>query len=166
MAAIVEFATPPARNVRFHARVHAPEYVELANGPLEPAISGIRGERMDRRPGECTGSGRDRRPGVFGAPPVVALLTTVVLLTGFLLMSGVLRTDGQIVSEAAPSAAQAPARSGDYVVVGPGDTLRSVAIEYAPAADQAQVVDAIRVLNGGERVVELGQVLALPVLDE
>ncbi|MCZ7630343.1 MAG: hypothetical protein M5U19_15475 [Microthrixaceae bacterium] len=62
------------------------------------------------------------------------------------------------------SAEESPLRSGDHVVVGPGDTLRSVAVDYAPDADQAQVVEAIRVLNGGEPSVEVGQVLALPLV--
>jgi hypothetical protein len=103
---------------------------------------------------------------VSGAPPGVALLLAVILLAGFVLMSGVLRADGQIISRSAPGHEHMPTRSGEYVVIGPGDTLRSVAVEYAPAADQTQVIDAIRLLNGGERSVEVGQVLALPLLDK
>lgn len=166
MAAVVEFRSQPARNVRLHARAQAAEYVELADGHAEPAMPGTLCEPIDRRHGECSGTGRDRSAGMSGAPPVVALLVAAVLLAGFVVMSGVLRPDGQMVSGSAQSSERLPARSGDYFVVGPGDTLRSVAVEYAPAADQAQVVDAIRVLNGGERSVEVGQVLALPLLDQ
>lgn len=104
--------------------------------------------------------------GVSVTPPVVSLLTAVILVVGLFVMSGALRTVSQVVSGAHPSSATMPVRSGSHVVVGPGDTLRSIAVEYAPTADQARVVDAIQALNGGELSVEVGQVLALPLLEE
>ncbi len=58
-----------------------------------------------------------------------------------------------------------PVRSGDYVVVGPGDTIRSVALKWAPEADPREMSEAIRFLNGGDTALEIGQVLALPGLD-
>ncbi len=59
-----------------------------------------------------------------------------------------------------------PTRSGEYVVVGPGDTLDSLAREYGPESDPGRTIAAMEALNGGERSVEVGQVLAMPILDE
>lgn len=47
-------------------------------------------------------------------------------------------------------------------MVGPGDTVTSLAAELAPTDEVARYVDGIVALNGGERSLEVGQVVELP----
>jgi len=59
-----------------------------------------------------------------------------------------------------------PQRSGEFVVVGPGDTMLSIAEETLAVAGPtatSEAVTAMAALNGGP-TVEVGQVLALPAL--
>lgn len=55
-----------------------------------------------------------------------------------------------------------PESAGEFVVVGPGDTVTSLAAELAPTDEVARYVDGIVALNGGERSLEVGQVVELP----
>lgn len=165
MAAVVEFSNPSVRNVRLNPRAQTCDYVESTHEHLTPAIPGARGDRMGRQAGAWGVSGGRSRAGRFAMPPTAVLLAAVALLAGVLFTSQVLSTDGEVVTGRASVSSEMPARSGEYVVVGPGDTFRSVAAEFAPTADQGQLIDAIRALNGGERSLEIGQVLALPLLE-
>lgn len=149
MAAIVEFTSQPARNVRSRSRVQVAGHPGLATHP-----------GLTTHPGLAT----EPSAPTVGGPALVAIVVAVTMAACLLWTSGVLRSDDHVVPGTVESAGQTYTRSGDYVVVGPGDTLRSVAADYAPGADLVQVVEAIRVLNGAERSVEVGQVLALPAL--
>lgn len=168
MAAVVEFATQSAGNHRSGARMRVLEYHDPALVHVEVPVRGTRRDMPDRLPGSLSDpdDGRIRQaPGILGARHLVASIAAALLVSCLLLAGSVLRADDHSGPGALWSTHHTPVRSGDYVVVGPGDTLRSVAVEYAPGADQARVVEEIRVLNGGERSVEVGQVLALPLLD-
>ncbi len=60
-------------------------------------------------------------------------------------------------------AGQAGAGSAvEHVVVGPGDTLWSIAGELDPTAPRHEMVARLVELNGGGLVVELGDVVVLP----
>jgi len=63
----------------------------------------------------------------------------------------------------AASPVEPPAASGQYRVVGPGDTMWSIAADYAPTADRAQTVAELVALNGGRSDLGVGDVVALPV---
>jgi hypothetical protein len=54
--------------------------------------------------------------------------------------------------------------SSELVVVGPGDTLWSIAEEHFPPGRRAAAVEALEALNGPSSSVELGDVVALPDL--
>jgi Tfp pilus assembly protein FimV len=58
----------------------------------------------------------------------------------------------------------APISSGEVVVVGPGDTLWSIAEEHFPPDARATAVEALEALNGPSVGLELGDVVALPDL--
>lgn len=148
MAAVVEFGTQSAGDVAARTTVRI---VDIPASPAEhPDFS------MDRR----------QRAGGALVVRLLAVLIAAVLLGACLMVSnGVLRAGDHQASGVSGGAGESPVRSGDYAVVGPGDTLRSVAVDHAPDADQAQVVEAIRVLNGGETSLEVGQVLALPQVE-
>jgi hypothetical protein len=54
--------------------------------------------------------------------------------------------------------------SGELVVVGPGDTLWSIAEEHFPPGRRPAAVAALEALNGPSESLELGDVVALPEL--
>ncbi len=86
-------------------------------------------------------------------------LVAVVLFLGALLAGGVLF--GSTSTRASGEAG--PARSYEYVIVQPGQTLWGIAKEVAPDDDPRATIEAIRRLNalpdGG---IQAGQRIALP----
>lgn len=58
-----------------------------------------------------------------------------------------------------------PERSGQYAVVGPGDTWLSIASEHVAAEAAGGFVGELVALNGGNRPLEVGEVVALPVAE-
>jgi hypothetical protein len=81
----------------------------------------------------------------------------VVVLTFLLLACAV------VPVLAPPSWAGGPAGAAPTVVVGPGDTLWSVAERYRPSRDPFAVIDEIRRLNGlHDYTIHAGQRLILP----
>ncbi|MCP4437248.1 MAG: hypothetical protein GY812_17360 [Actinomycetia bacterium] len=57
-----------------------------------------------------------------------------------------------------------PVASGEHHVVGPGDTLWSIASQWAPAMPAQEAIERVSALNGGITDVDLGDVVALPLL--
>ena len=88
-------------------------------------------------------------------PVVVGVLVVVAVLGAVMLARSVSEQSG------APSVA-----SGEYHVVGPGETLWSIAADLDPYGPRAPVVGRLVELNGGEGAVELGDVVALPILSD
>jgi hypothetical protein len=79
---------------------------------------------------------------------LVLLLLLVTVLTGL---------------AAAPGEASGRAGTPATTVVGPGDTLWSIARRYAPASDPFDTIDQIRRLNGiTDYTVRPGQRLTMP----
>ena len=91
-----------------------------------------------------------RRRRAFAAFAVAVLLAAAVLAVTTAAM--------------AASTVDAPVASGQYHVVGPGDTMWSIAADYAPPAERAGVVAGMVALNGGRSALGVGDVVALPVL--
>lgn len=54
--------------------------------------------------------------------------------------------------------------SGQLVVVGPGDTLWSIAEEHFPASQLVVAVEGLTALNEGSEALRVGDVVALPEL--
>ncbi|MFV0317685.1 MAG: hypothetical protein ACK5O2_12090 [Microthrixaceae bacterium] len=103
------------------------------------------------------------RPSLHSTPrPSVLRLATLVVLCGLVALSAVLVLAG---SAGGSTGASAVEPSGEYVEVGPGDTMLSILLEHRPSADPSEIREAVAdmaALNGGTPSVELGQVVALP----
>lgn len=165
MAAVIEFTTQPPCDVDTEPRVRADARSRSLTDVRPEVPFGQTGPRRRPEGRSAPASPRTVEPrrsllvGFGWMLVVLAVLATVAVVRG--LPGG----DAGAGSGAGSVSTALPARSGDYVVVGPGDTLRSLALEYAPDADTAELVGSIAALNGGERAVEVGQVLALPLID-
>ncbi|GAA0625516.1 hypothetical protein GCM10009547_31050 [Sporichthya brevicatena] len=86
-------------------------------------------------------------------------LVVVVLFLGALLAGGVLF--GSTSTRASGEAG--PARTYEYLVVQPGDTLWGIAKQVAPNDDPRATIEAIRRLNAlSDGGVQAGQRIALP----
>ena len=98
------------------------------------------------------------RPGVRlttrGRRVLIAAVAALVLV--LLLVGGLLGAQGAAADDVA-------AVPGSTVVVKPGESLWSIAVEAAPGADPRETVALIRQLNGlGSEPVLAGQQLVLP----
>lgn len=85
------------------------------------------------------------------------LAACVLVVIGALVVVQLHRT---VVGQAAAPAVA----SGEFHVVGPGETLWSIAADLDPVGPRAPMVGLLAELNGDDGAVELGDVLALPVL--
>lgn len=146
MTAVVEIPTPyviggSAPRAARAATAAAPPIVDRATTGPGPGTSG-------ELPHPVGARRRRGRPALL----IAALLLAASAAVGVLVVgSGVLGVGG---TPASPS--------GEYRVIGPGDTLYSIAAEHAPTASPAAVVDQLVELNGGTSDVELGDVIVLP----
>lgn len=90
--------------------------------------------------------------------PARTALLAVALLVGAVLLS-------RSVTSIPGSTSDSPTvPSGQLVVVGPGDTLWSIAEEHFPASQLVVAVEGLTALNGGSEALRVGDVVALPEL--
>lgn len=132
----------------------------------QPAVPGEVHRRT--RQGSCDRPGRTHGPAVRcsahpvrtspARPPVAGSLVlrtaAVVCVAVAMVIAGLLMASGGVESTSLGAA--------EHVVVGPGDTMYSIAAAHDPAASTAELVEEIASLNGGHHAVALGDVIAVP----
>lgn len=106
--------------------------------------------------------GQARQPGSGPLPlrgALLVVLSLAMLVLAFVSLGGPGGADrGDVV----------PERSGEFVIVGPGDTALSIVTESGLASGSVsarEAVDGLILLNGGSDALEVGQVVALPAID-
>jgi hypothetical protein len=98
----------------------------------------------------------DRRTGRRGAIALALLLALAVATVAV----GV-----GVVAAAGGTAAEVPVASAQTVVVGPGDTVLSIAEDVAGADRAPAVAEAIRAVNRDAAELRVGDIVVLPRLD-
>ncbi len=118
-----------------------------------------RHDRHRRTPGSPAGSGPNTASGRQGSHTRVhtALLAAAFLVGAILVSRGVTSLSG--ITSDTPAVP-----SGELVVVGPGDTLWSIAEEHFPASQRVVATEGLTALNGRSAALRVGDVVALPDL--
>jgi hypothetical protein len=102
---------------------------------------------------------RSRALRPVGRGRIVRRRAAVVTAAAAALLAG-----GRALPWPSSSAPAEPRASGELVVVGPGDTLWSIAEEHFPVARRSAAIEALAALNGSSADLRPGEIVALPSL--